>query len=298
MRAVCLRRGGQGAGGEGGALSNKIVNAIRALVMSPTQKFVLHCLADEANDQGHCYPSVSAIMEKTCMGDRTVRRAIADLEAMNLIVANRRDGRATLYDLTPAVAAGVKGHKSSRRKPRTPAGQAGAPLPERQNPPISARTPAAAAEVTHAGEAGDPAGAAGHPCRSGRTILDPPEIPYSPTTTAGVGLWEQFALVYPHKGRLDEARAIWLQLSEADQRRALAVVKDQVGKPVWQREAYRYVPAADKWLAKRQFANYPNPLERAGAASSEPPAPLTAEARAAGSAQAKAARAAIAGRVA
>lgn len=262
-------------------MSNKIVNAIRPLVMSPAQKFVLTCLADEANDQGVCWPSVAAIVEKTCMGERTVRRAIADLEDMHLVVADRRSGRSTSYDLSPAMAS---------------AAQVSIPLPERQGCQSgrgarAAKTPAAAAPT--------PAAAAPHPCQSGTPILDPPEIPQGSTTTSDPGWWRQFELAYPNKAKLAEARPLWEALSEADRQLALAVVRDQVGKPQWQREGFRFVPAADKWLRRREFEKYPNPMARRGAAPNEPgPAPLSAEARAAGAEKARAAKAALTGRAA
>lgn len=41
--------------------------------MSPSQKAVLVSLADQANDDGVCWPSVESIGRRTCLSERAVR---------------------------------------------------------------------------------------------------------------------------------------------------------------------------------------------------------------------------------
>jgi DNA-binding IscR family transcriptional regulator len=55
-------------------------------------KFVLLALADHADDEGYCYPSVDHLAEKTGMGESTVRRHLDNLVANGhlLKVARRR----------------------------------------------------------------------------------------------------------------------------------------------------------------------------------------------------------------
>ena len=70
------------------------------LQMSPTEKSVLISLADNANDSGFCWPSIAYMCERTCLSKATVIRAIAGLERLGLLYANRSNGRHTTYTLT------------------------------------------------------------------------------------------------------------------------------------------------------------------------------------------------------
>lgn len=77
--------------------------------MSPAQKSVLISLADNANDDGVCWPSVARITERTCLSERAVRNAIRWLEEAGILVSHQRNGRSTWYTVTPAAyAPGIK----------------------------------------------------------------------------------------------------------------------------------------------------------------------------------------------
>lgn len=67
------------------------------LQMPPTPKAVLVSLADNANDQGVAWPSLTTICERTCFGRTAVIAAIRWLEDEGLIVADRSNGRHTSY---------------------------------------------------------------------------------------------------------------------------------------------------------------------------------------------------------
>lgn len=69
------------------------------LQMPPTPKAVLMSLADNANDEGHCWPSLTTICERTCLGRTAVIEAIKWLERSDLLVADRSNGRHTAYQL-------------------------------------------------------------------------------------------------------------------------------------------------------------------------------------------------------
>lgn len=77
------------------------MSACWPLQMSPTQKAVLISLADNANDHGHCWPSIETICERTCLGRTAVIDAIKQLEADNHISADRSNGRKTSYMIHP-----------------------------------------------------------------------------------------------------------------------------------------------------------------------------------------------------
>ena len=65
-----------------------------------TQKFVLVALCDSANDQGECYPSVTALMAKCSLSDRGVQKALTDIEAAGFLRREFRNGRSTVYWVT------------------------------------------------------------------------------------------------------------------------------------------------------------------------------------------------------
>lgn len=73
--------------------------------MSPAQKSVLISLADNANDEGVCWPSVATISKRTCVSERAVRNALRWLEEVKLLASHQRTGRSTWYTLTPAAYA-------------------------------------------------------------------------------------------------------------------------------------------------------------------------------------------------
>lgn len=69
--------------------------------MSPAQKAVLISLADNANDEGVCWPSIAKIGVRTCLSERAVRNALRWLEESGLLVSNQRSGRSTYYTICP-----------------------------------------------------------------------------------------------------------------------------------------------------------------------------------------------------
>lgn len=73
--------------------------------MSPSQKAVLVSLADQANDDGYCWPSIRTISVRTCLSERAVQGAIKWLASAKILYANERNGTSTVYQLTPAAYA-------------------------------------------------------------------------------------------------------------------------------------------------------------------------------------------------
>lgn len=102
--------------------------------MSGPQKAVLISLADNANDEGVCWPSVARISERTCLAERTVQAAIRWLGQVGILSVRERMGRSTIYTLTPA----------SYAPPQEMHPAADAPPP----PQLTTQTPAAAAPRT------------------------------------------------------------------------------------------------------------------------------------------------------
>lgn len=82
-------------------MSTRIMALCWPLRMPPTAKSVLVSLADNANDNGNCWPSIPTICERTCFSRRAVIDAIAWLEVAGAMTADRSNGRHTTYIITP-----------------------------------------------------------------------------------------------------------------------------------------------------------------------------------------------------
>lgn len=82
-------------------MSTIIMSLCWPLQMPPTAKAVLVSLADNANDQGHCWPSIATIAERTCFSERAIQNAIKWLEDARALTADRSNGRHTTYIVHP-----------------------------------------------------------------------------------------------------------------------------------------------------------------------------------------------------
>ncbi|RPO48251.1 helix-turn-helix domain-containing protein [Pseudomonas aeruginosa] len=86
--------------------------------MSPAQKAVLISLADQANDQGVCWPAVDSIATRCCLSKRAVQQAIKWLRGAGIVSVEERQGRSTMYSVTPAAYAPPQEmHPSSKCTP-------------------------------------------------------------------------------------------------------------------------------------------------------------------------------------
>ena len=74
------------ATGQCGTVSWKALDwATESEVGSPTTKFILHLLANKADENSSCYPSIRTLMAESGAGRGTVMRALKELEASGLI---------------------------------------------------------------------------------------------------------------------------------------------------------------------------------------------------------------------
>ena len=88
--------------------------------MSPAQKAVLISLADQANDDGYCWPSISTIATRTCLSERAVQGAIRWLHSAGLLSINERRGTSTVYHITPAAYAPPQEMRPAANAPPPP----------------------------------------------------------------------------------------------------------------------------------------------------------------------------------
>ncbi|WP_200332905.1 helix-turn-helix domain-containing protein [Thiocystis violacea] len=75
-----------------------------SLLVSPTQKLVLLALADHANEDRECWPSLSRLSARTGLSPSGVKDALNALERAHLVIRERDRGRVTIYRL------GINGH--------------------------------------------------------------------------------------------------------------------------------------------------------------------------------------------
>lgn len=95
-----------------------MVKAMQTKVGNPLRKLVLIKLADNANDQGECWPSHQHVADQCEISKTSVRNHIKKLEEMGLLRIQHREGpkgnTSNLYHLTlhgmPAGDTGIAGY--------------------------------------------------------------------------------------------------------------------------------------------------------------------------------------------
>jgi len=112
-------------------------------IRSPTTKFVLHLLANKADEDFSCYPSIHTLMTESGAGRSTVMRALKELEATGLITRRPQfhdsgAQRSTRYYLNHPQAP----HLAARPDSGPPRPDVGPPRPDVGSPrPRSGRAP-------------------------------------------------------------------------------------------------------------------------------------------------------------
>jgi hypothetical protein len=82
-------------------MSIKLMAAAWDLQIGSTEKFVLMCLCDHANDDGICWPSISRICEKVSKSERTVQGALKWLCDNGYFEFSDGDHKSRTYSLDP-----------------------------------------------------------------------------------------------------------------------------------------------------------------------------------------------------
>jgi hypothetical protein len=82
-------------------MSVRVMSAIWEIPMYPTDKLVLLALADCANDQGLCWPSISTVARKSGVSERSVQRSIRAAEKSGLLKRDEVPGKGCKYTLNP-----------------------------------------------------------------------------------------------------------------------------------------------------------------------------------------------------
>ena len=82
-------------------MSVKLITRAFGTTLPPTDKLVLICLADAANDQGSCFFLVRTLCGKCSVSESTVQRSLRKMEEHGLLTRNYRKGRSTVFVLHP-----------------------------------------------------------------------------------------------------------------------------------------------------------------------------------------------------
>lgn len=83
-------------------MSIALMSQVWPLDIPSTEKLVLLALADNANDDGECWPSIGTIADKTALSERTVHYAIKRLAQSGHLLIKNRFGCSNLFTLIPA----------------------------------------------------------------------------------------------------------------------------------------------------------------------------------------------------
>lgn len=78
-------------------MSIKFMNMVWDMELEPAEKLVLLSLADQANDDGECWPSVRNMCKRSCLSERTVQRVLRTLESMGVLFRELKAGHSNIY---------------------------------------------------------------------------------------------------------------------------------------------------------------------------------------------------------
>lgn len=149
--------------------------------LTVAQKMVLISLADQANDDGICWPGIKSIGKRASLSERAVQDALAWLESVRLISKRFRPNTSTSYSVHPDQFDLSLAPTTRRRKAAASTGADGAPpadgAPGARNAPPPAQGAPAGADGAPGGADGAPPGVQmAHPNRH-RTINESSEDP-------------------------------------------------------------------------------------------------------------------------
>ena len=121
------------------------MTAVWGLKLPDSEKIVLLALADCANDEGVCWPSVASLVKKCSKSDRTIQAAVKALAAAGHLTRDERPGKGVLYTIHPAPegTAGREDCGAKRLPPETAARtpEAASDKPSRTPKPSSEASP-------------------------------------------------------------------------------------------------------------------------------------------------------------
>ncbi len=202
-----------------------MVKAMKTKVGNPLRKLVLIKLADNAGDQGECWPSYQHIADQCEIDRSTVRKHIKQLEAQGLVRIENREGpkgnSTNLYLLT---ISGV-GRKST---PVGPESTGVGPQPTGGVGPESTRT-------SHSFE----------------PVIEPKPL----CTSDPLEGFDRFYKLYPRKQKRQAAEQAWKKLApDADvQQQIITALAKQSTSIDWLKSGGQFIPHPASWLNGKRW---------------------------------------------
>lgn len=233
------------------------MSACWPLRMPPPAKAVLISLADMANDEGYCWPSIERLCERTCFGRTAVIDAIYWLETHAVLKAHRTNGRKTTYTVTPGQFSEEETVEVIKKSDKRASCGPLAPVDNRQNQSAT-RTGTSGGPVRHADGTSPPRGLDQCATRTLTviTVKEPSIPPVSPPRGA-LALDELLALWPPgRQSRRDKAQRELEQILATGSvllEQLVDAARAQSQQPEWQREGGRYVPLLCNWLRDKRW---------------------------------------------
>jgi hypothetical protein len=105
-----------------------------------TEKLVLLALADNANDEGQCFPAVATLMSRCCMTDRGVQKVIGALVHLGHLTQHFRPGKSTVYIVHPRTTVHPEQRFTPERQFAPPPNGGSPPPPNGSSPPEKKKT--------------------------------------------------------------------------------------------------------------------------------------------------------------
>lgn len=244
-------------------MSTRIMSACWPLRMPPPAKAVLISLADMANDEGFCWPSIERVCERTCFGRTAVIDGIAWLEAHGVLKANRSNGRKTTYVVSPDQFSETETVVVTARR-GVAAGEAATPSVDKSLNQSATRTGTPRGPVRQTDSTSPPDGLNQSATRT-LTVKNHQETSDTPVPPNGgartvqdsrgtfadlVALWPPTRRSGAHAARPVFDAALARGVSAAEM---VDAARLQSAQPWWTRDGGRYVPKLQRWLREERW---------------------------------------------
>lgn len=109
-------------------MSVRVMTDVWAIDLPDSQKIVLLALADCANDEGHCWPSMATLSKKCSKGERTVQGVIKELVKAGHLTRKEVLGKGCNYYVHPRRDCAPAENTPPQGTAKTPAASADKPL--------------------------------------------------------------------------------------------------------------------------------------------------------------------------
>lgn len=232
-------------------MSIKLMTQVWALPVHEKCKLVLLSLADQANDDGVCWPDIDTIAARCSVSTKTVQRAISALETDGWLSVKREYGKAPIFRVILDDKPGEKSpERAPDKAPELPAdsGQKSEKdkLSKSENSPGNLDKLSIDLDKLSNSHT--------------RTVIEP-SLPLTPSPSAdglGAGLpgFERWWQTYPKARRVAKSKCLRIWRSrqlEPRTERIIRVLLDDACSPQWVKDSGQFVPMPATWLGQERY---------------------------------------------